>query len=181
MDEEAAGKIRDGVGPQGLAMGFAEQPSGQGNAAERDGFQDGVHPGIGRIVENRRNKAHFVGGFYRNPGPWHGVGGKIRWDDVRGCPFIERRLSDAGLAPLAPSVAGAGAQKNEDQLLKVITLQSRPSKGGAFSGLAGMKQIRLAENNGSINDIADPNQAAIHMQEDRPEDSLGEISVNARH
>lgn len=44
-----------------------------------------------------------------------------------------------------------------------------------------MKQIRLAENNGSINDIADPNQAAIHMQEDRPEDSLGEISVNARH
>ena len=84
----------------------------------------------------------------------------------------------------APSTAGAKSpnKADEDQLLKVIVLQSQPSKGGAFSGLAGMKQVRLAENTGSISDVAvDPKQAAIAVQEDRPEDSLGEINVNAKH
>jgi hypothetical protein len=88
----------------------------------------------------------------------------------------------AELAMVPVSAKAPSTRKpDEDQLLKVIRLQSQPSKGGGFSGLAGMKQVRLAENNGSIGDVMDPLQANIRMQEDRPEDSLGEISINASH
>ncbi len=89
---------------------------------------------------------------------------------------------NADLEASKPALASHTSKKDEDQLLKVITLLSHPSKGGAFSGLAGMKQARSIDTRTPLSDIsADPKQKSIRMQEDRPEDSVGEFNINSKH
>jgi len=76
----------------------------------------------------------------------------------------------------------AAGQKNAAQLLKTIVDQSNPSRGGGFSSLAELKQVRLAGANGRLSDIiVDPKQAAIANEEDKPENSLGEMEIGAKH
>jgi len=65
-----------------------------------------------------------------------------------------------------------------DNLLQAITLQSHPSRGGAFSGLSGLRQLRETETLASLNRIAaDASQPSVSLEEDKPENSLGEFSV----
>jgi hypothetical protein len=80
-------------------------------------------------------------------------------------------------APVAVDKASAKSD-SADNLLKVISLQSNPSHGGGFSGLAGMRQLRDTETVASLNRISEAqSQPAIPQEEDKPENSLGEISV----
>lgn|GEM_PF-2179862 len=75
-----------------------------------------------------------------------------------------------------------GPAKNEaEHLLKTIFVESNPSRGGGFSNLAELKQLRFAEVKSKVSDIQlDPKQAEIKEQEDRPENSLGDLSFTAK-
>lgn len=90
-----------------------------------------------------------------------------------------------GPAPISERVTappGAGKTQVESSLLQDIMRRSRPDRGGAFAGLSGMKQISLGRSTQPLNDISDADQKPnIHLQEDKPENSLGEINVDVGH
>jgi hypothetical protein len=65
-------------------------------------------------------------------------------------------------------------------LLKAIAFQSNPAKHGGFSGLAGMKQARMASNEVALNDMTPGAKARIDTPQDKPENSLGEIDIQAK-
>ena len=83
-------------------------------------------------------------------------------------------------APTAPEQV-APKTESEDNLLKVITLQSNPSHSGGLSGLSGMRQLSHTENVVALNTISTGGKAAIEDQEDKPENYLGDITVGAKH
>jgi Leucine-rich repeat (LRR) protein len=89
-------------------------------------------------------------------------------------------LEEAPKTPLAPAQA-AGRQEPEEVLLKSILRESNPSRGGAFSGLAAMKQLRQTQTLASINEVSPGSRSSIRMPDDKPENFLGEFNVDARH
>lgn len=66
-----------------------------------------------------------------------------------------------------------------DYLVRMITLQSNPTKGGGFSGLSGMKQLGSPMGRAGLNEITSGSAKGIVHQEDRPENFIGEININA--
>jgi hypothetical protein len=82
----------------------------------------------------------------------------------------------SGSAP----IASTSQKASEENLLQVISLQSNPAHAGGFYGLSGMRQLRQTESLAALNTISDGEKANIADQEDKPENSLGEISVGAR-
>lgn len=78
----------------------------------------------------------------------------------------------------AVPVEAAAMKSTEDSLLQMIAVQSNPARGGTFSGLSGMRQIRETGTLASLNTVADgaPRQSILDDQ-DNPGSSLGEISV----
>ena len=78
----------------------------------------------------------------------------------------------------ALSESGSAKTADEDALLSSIVKQSQPSKHGGYSGLAGMKQIDLAQNHPALGDIITPDKAAIDTEEKKGQ-FLGEINLNA--
>lgn len=69
----------------------------------------------------------------------------------------------------------------DDSLLQVITFQSNPARAGRFAGLSGMRQLQRAETIASLNTLAtDGVQPSVSLDEDKPENALGEISVGVQ-
>ena len=86
--------------------------------------------------------------------------------------------SSPGAGPGVLTAHGVSEPSTEDNLLRVIALQSNPSRAGAFSGLSGMRQLRQTETLASLNNLtAAPSPAGIPGEDDSPDHSLGEISV----
>jgi len=86
---------------------------------------------------------------------------------------------DNARAAAAPTeVAPKG---KDDNLLQVIKLQSNPSRAGPFAGLSGMRQLQRSKTVASLNTLATGgSQPSVPLEEDKPENSLGEISVGVR-
>lgn len=79
-----------------------------------------------------------------------------------------------------PSATRSAKREDPDVLVKTIVLQSNPSKGGAFSGLSGMRQLGKMNTKTALNDVTAASETpGITMHQDRPEDYLGEININA--
>jgi hypothetical protein len=83
--------------------------------------------------------------------------------------------------PIAGGPARPSGREAEENLLKVIALASNPAHAGAFSGLSGMRQLSQTETVAFLDRVSsDRAKPAIPVEEDRPENSLGEISVGVR-
>jgi Leucine-rich repeat (LRR) protein len=99
---------------------------------------------------------------------------KARGLETPGVPSSNQPVEGSVRKPVLP----ADLKQTEDDLLKVIALKSRPSRR-SFSGLAEMRELCDAKGD-ALSDIAlEKEQGAIKMREDRPENSLGEIEINA--
>jgi hypothetical protein len=76
----------------------------------------------------------------------------------------------------APPDVASGSEA--DSLLHAIMLQSKPTRGGAFYGLAGMRQLRRTETLASLDTLsAEAQPTASPPEDENPSQSLGEISV----
>lgn len=139
------------------------------------------------VVIASRETNPVVGGritlFQRDlKGPSEGKHSRRR--DSRAAPVLraaapEKTLpSSPGAGPGVLTAHGVSEPSTEDNLLRVIALQSNPSRAGAFSGLSGMRQLRQTETLASLNNLtAAPSPAGIPAEDDSPDHSLGEISV----
>jgi len=90
-------------------------------------------------------------------------------------PLLPQGVDSIHSAAAPTEVASTGESEN---LLQVIKLQSNPSRAGTFAGLSGMRQLQRSETMASLNTLAtDGSQPSVPLDQDNPENSLGEISV----
>jgi Leucine-rich repeat (LRR) protein len=82
-----------------------------------------------------------------------------------------------GIKPsAAPGLGSSGG--DAENLLQVIALQSNPAHAGGFSGLSSMRQLRRSATIASLNQLSVGGaKPSVPVENDKPENSLGEISV----